>query len=76
MRSNFNTPVATAVRPMMIGRNICTNSSRIGASIIAARSGPVRARFFGTISPSSMCRQDTNVSAITSASGWTSSYGT
>ena len=55
MRSSRSTPVATAVRPMMSGRKIWTNTSSGGASIIAARSGPARARFFGTISPSSMC---------------------
>ena len=63
MRSRRSTPVATAVRPMMSGRKIWMNTSRGGASIMAARSGPARARFFGTISPSSMCSADTTVRA-------------
>ena len=59
----------------MIGRSTVTTPTRTGARTRAERSGPAMAMFFGTISPSTTCRDTTTTSARENAIGWTSASG-
>ena len=51
------------------------NASIGGPSQSTARSGPARVRFFGTISPITVCRNTTTPSASTNATGCTAPLG-
>ncbi len=66
----------------MIGRKIVATATNGGARISTARSGTANDRFFGTISPNTTCRNDTNARVtpnamppMTSSGQWVSSSG-
>ncbi len=51
----------------MIGRSIVATNTSGGARISTARSGTENDRFFGIISPTTTCRNETSSSAIDEA---------
>ncbi len=55
-----STSEASPFSDQISGRNIATNALWIGARRIATRSGAARARFFGIISPTTMCKNTTS----------------
>ena len=67
---------ATPLRPEITGRNAVTNSPSGGPSHRAVRSGAASARFFGTISPSTMCSSVTSDSATANPTIRSTSSGT
>lgn len=75
-RSSFSRTLAKALIPKTTGFSARVRATRGGPSSSAAGTGAASARFFGIISPISMCRYVATVSAITKAIGWTKASGT
>lgn len=55
-RSSFSRPFAKALTVKITGRSVRESATSGGPSSSAVRTGSASAMFFGTISPSSMCR--------------------
>ena len=67
--------LAIQLSSTITGRRTRTTIVSGGASASTARSGPASAMFFGTISPSTTCRNPITASAIVKAAGCTSASG-
>ncbi len=68
--------MAKALIPKTNGRRARVRATSGGPSSSAVGAGAASAMFFGTISPTSMCRYVAAVRAITNAIGWISPWGT
>lgn len=62
--NSLSTALAKAFRKKITGASQRASRSSGGPSRSAAFSGPASARFFGTISPITMCRKTTTASEI------------
>ncbi len=75
-RNSFSSPFAKALTAKITGRSARERATSGGPSSSALRTGSASATFFGTISPSSMCRYVARVSAMTKETAWPALVGT